>query len=268
MVCYSAWQVVLFAPKSLVTIETVMQKSSAKSHLDVRRVVRVSAFPILTFLVLAAYVLLYRLLGLPSPDELVRLSESYYARYGYWVVLVGALIEGVILVNWYFPGSYIILLGVVFSKNGTLNPFLVVGLATLAFFLAYLFEYAIGRYGWYAVLLRFGLKSPLQRMRERILQHGPRLIFVTYIHPNIGALAATSCGILQIPIVTFLVYSALALVFWNTLWGVLTYFAGSVILELTNNALLIPIVLLWVLFSIARALRSPASESGGPRWGD
>lgn len=216
--------------------------------------VRLIAIPILLLVAFLIFIGLYRLLGLPSPDELIKLAETYYSRHGYFVVFIAAIIEGLILVNWYFPGSVVIVLGVTLNTEANLNIYIVISLVTLAFFLDYQINYFLGRYGWYRLFLYFGLRPPLEKMTRRVQKYGLRIILMTYFHPNVGALAATSCGILLLPFRRFIAYSMLAVVFWNALWGVLVYLVGPAILELMNMWIVIVLLIAWALIAICRVV--------------
>ncbi|KXK30248.1 MAG: hypothetical protein UZ12_BCD005000606 [Bacteroidetes bacterium OLB12] len=68
-------------------------------------------------------ILLYRALGLPSPEAIIAWTNGYYEAYGYWVVLAGALAEGALFINWYLPGSMVVALGAVFARQSGLNIF-------------------------------------------------------------------------------------------------------------------------------------------------
>src|SRR3989344_3155279 len=60
----------------------------------------------LLVIVLALYfglIYLLKYLGFPSSEEIIAFTQKYYETYGYSVVLVGALAEGALLINWYLP---------------------------------------------------------------------------------------------------------------------------------------------------------------------
>src|SRR6266700_32151 len=79
------------------------------------------------------FVAVYKLLGGPSQAQLIALAEHYYTIYGY------------LFVNWYLPGSAVIVLGVVFSSHGGLNVSVLVLLIVAGFWLTGLVNYALGR---------------------------------------------------------------------------------------------------------------------------
>ena len=191
----------------------------------------------LLVIVLALYfglIYLLKYLGFPSSEEIIAFTQKYYETYGYSVVLVGALAEGALLINLYLPGSIVVALGVVFAKQAGLNIFLMLGLVVLGFFLTALFNYALGRFGWYHVLLKLGLQTPLEKMQSKVADKGLKILFTTYVHPNFGALAATAAGILHLSFFKFSLYSLISIILWNSLWTVLFYYFGSILIKHVN----------------------------------
>lgn len=207
---------------------------------------KVASVPLVLIGVIGAFLLLYRLLDLPNNEEIIRFVHSYYDQYGYSVVFVGALIEGALLINWYLPGSIVIIFGVVFAKGDPIKAAIMILLVVMGFTITSFFNYALGKYGWYRLLLKFGLQKPLQSFRAKVEAKGLSIIFSTYIHPNLGALTATSAGILQLPFKKFAQYSILALVAWNTLWGVVAYFSGPIILNHVSTTTVLAVLLIWL----------------------
>ncbi|OGI68178.1 hypothetical protein A3A05_01205 [Candidatus Nomurabacteria bacterium RIFCSPLOWO2_01_FULL_41_12] len=198
---------------------------------------RIFLYLALPLIVLALYfgiIYLFRYLGFPSPEEIIAFTQRYYETYGYSVVLVGAIAEGALLINWYLPGSIVVALGVIFAKQAGLNVFLMLGLVILGFFLTALLNYALGRFGWYHVFLKLGLQMPLEKMQSKVADKGLKILFTTYVHPNFGALAATAAGILRLPFFKFFLYSLISITIWNSLWTILFYYFGSFLVHYVN----------------------------------
>lgn len=190
----------------------------SEAYMTFRTVLRAAALPLFILALFLAFSFIYQALGLPASNELVKISESYFRRYGYLVVFIGAFLEATPVINFYLPGSAVIILAVAFSRHGTLNVFAVVAVATLGFLTAYLLDYLAGIYGWYRILLRFGLSTSLEKTRQRVLEHGSdKWLWLSYVHPNFGAVTATAYGTLHIPFVRFFFNSVGALLCWNTL---------------------------------------------------
>jgi len=207
---------------------------------------------------IAAYLLflaLYHICGLPEPTRVQAIALSLLQDHGYVIVYTAALIEGLLLIGWYLPGSLVLVLAVVAARNAGLHLPFVITLIIAGFFTATIINYALGKYGWYHILVKFGLKAALEKTRKKVEQKEHRIIFPSYFHPNIGNLVAVSCGILQLNFAKFAAYSFLATVFWNTLFGALVVLLGDFALKLLHPFLLVGIVILWMILQLVRKIR-------------
>ncbi|MDP4001214.1 MAG: VTT domain-containing protein [bacterium] len=211
-----------------------------------RELFKYISIPLILLILYLIFVTLYNFFDLPSEKEFIASAEQYYQQYGYWTVFVGALIEGLLFINWFLPGSIVVVLGVVFAKSAGLSAVGMVSLIILGFFITSLINYALGRYGWYKLMLKLGLEKPLNNIKAKTESSGLKIIFSTYLHPNLGALTATSAGILKFSFKWFVLYSLIALVVWNTLWGVLVYFLGSSILNYLGPPAIILVLVVWI----------------------
>ena len=203
--------------------------------------------PLLFLVLFGSYTIIEYFLPIPNFDELIVLIREYIIRYGYFFVLCGAFAEGLLFINWYLPGSMVAVFGVVFAKEAGLNPVLVVLMIIIGFFITTIINYFLGKYGWYRIFLKLGLRAPLERTKTKVETSGLSIILSTYIHPNIGALTATSAGILQYSFRDFLLYSTIAIVVWNVVWGVVVYYTGPLILELLTTWTVIGILVIWMM---------------------
>jgi membrane protein DedA with SNARE-associated domain len=201
--------------------------------------------------VLGVFLIIYvawRFFGLPPEDELIEIARLYFDKYGLAILLVSALIEGTVLVGWYYPGSLVIFLGVILAGPDVTNIVKAVAVITIGLFFAYILNFFIGKYGWYRLLLKFGLKEALEDAKERVTRHGWLAIFISYWQPNLAALVATSAGILDFSFGKFFLYSLIAAIIWNTFWGVLVYFIGEGALSLVGIRFVLLAVFLWIVY--------------------
>jgi membrane protein DedA with SNARE-associated domain len=219
-----------------------------------KKLIKYAGAPLLVILVYGSLAILYRTFDLPSQEEVLSLVRSYYKDYGYWLIFVSALIEGMLLVNWYFPGSIVIVLGVSLAYPDPLKAAALVGLVTIGFFVSAVINYALGRYGWYRLMLKFGLKGTLDGAKNKLEQKGLTIVFSSYIHPNLGALTATSAGILHLSFTRFALYSIVALICWNTMWGLLAYVFGEVMLNYLSY-FIGAVLMIWVSHSMIKFYR-------------
>jgi membrane protein DedA with SNARE-associated domain len=191
---------------------------------------------------------IYGFFDLPAKEEIIAWAQAYYERYGYSVVFVGALVEGMLLINWYLPGSIVIVLGVVFAGQDPAKASFMVLLIILGFYISALVNYVLGRYGWYRVLTALGLDAPLLKVKTQVEKRGLPILFSTYIHPNLGALTATSAGILHLPFAKFALYSAIAIIAWNSMWGVVVYLVGPAFLQLVGMPMIMFVLAAWLVY--------------------
>jgi len=220
-----------------------------------KSILKAISVPLLILSVAALLYFSWQLLGLPSDEALIGIARSYFERYGLITLLVSALLEGVLLVGVYYPGSLVIFLGVIFSIGNPIGTIQAVAVVIVGLFIAYCINYVLGKYGWYRLLLAFGLRKPLDEAQSRLTKYGLRAIFLTYWHPNLAALTATATGILQFPFATFCMYSLSATILWNTFWGVLVYNLGETSLHLMGMPFILSFVSLWIVFVLIKAIR-------------
>lgn len=203
--------------------------------------------------VLGVFLLLYlawRFFGLPPEERLIEIARFYFDKYGLAILLVSSVVEGTVLVGWYYPGSLIIFLGVILAGKDIEKVAVAVGTITLGLFFAYIINFLLGKYGWYRLLLKFGLRNALEDAKERVSKHGLIAIFMSYWQPNLAALVATSAGILDFSFTKFFLYSLIAVSIWNTFWGTLVYFVGEGALSLVGLRFVFLAIFVWIIYRI------------------
>ncbi len=202
---------------------------------------------------LGVFLLIYlawRFFGLPPEEELLNIARFYFDKYGLSILLLSALIEGTVLVGWYYPGSLVIFLGVILAGKDVSRVAEAVAVISTGLFFAYIFNFLLGKYGWYRLLLKFGLRDALEDAKGRVSKHGLVTIFMSYWQPNLAALVATSAGILDFSFKKFVLYSLIAVVLWNTFWGTLVYFIGEGVLALMGLRFVLLVIFVWIVYRI------------------
>ena len=192
----------------------------------------------------------WKIFDLPPQERLIEIARSYFDAYGLITIFISSILEGVLLVGWYYPGSLVIFLGVIFAGHNIVRVVEVISFVTAGFFVAYALNFALGKYGWYRVLLVLGLREPLERAKHRLANYGLRAIFLTYWHPNLAGLTSTAAGILHIPFKKFFFYSCISAILWNIFWGSLVYFLGEQALTLIGFRFVLIILGIWILVRI------------------
>ena len=217
--------------------------------------------PLFALTALASFYVVWKLFDLPPQDEVIRLAEVYFDRYGLITVFICAILEAVLFLGWYFPGSLVIVLAVVFAGNDPVQVVGVFSATTLGFFVAYPFNYFVGKYGWYRLLMSLGLGEPLRKAQRQLTTYGPRAIFFTYWHPNLAGLTSTAAGILLIPFRTFFVYTVIATVLWDAAWTVLGFSLGRAAITAIGPKFVIAFIAIWITLSLWYAYKKKADAS-------
>jgi membrane protein DedA with SNARE-associated domain len=233
-------------------MEKSKRKRNNKRLADLRGLFTKVTLPGVLLITMVVFVAIYRMLGLPSPEEFLSIAKHFYEDYGILVVFLAAVVEGILGVNWYLPGSAIVALGVILHAGDPLGAILVIIVASIGFLVAYILDYYIGKFALYSFLSWLGIEGPLRRMRGKLEAKGPQILLSACIHPNIGALAATSAGILRVQIWRFMMLITAGILFWNAIWGVLVYFMGEVILEVAGMWILVGLAAAWFAWALIR----------------
>lgn len=203
--------------------------------------------PILIIFLALSLMVIWKLLDLPSEDVLIGMTEAYFKKYGLLTVFITSLIEGMLLVGWYLPGSLVIFLGVIFSYGDPVRATASVLVTILGLGIAYTCNYFIGKYGWYKLFKAVGLSSSLDKAKETYKKYHNRSIYFSYWQPNLAGLISSAAGILKAPLVPFLVHSWIASVLWLSFWGFLTFVFGRVILNYLGPIFFI-VLISWVAY--------------------
>ena len=207
------------------------------------------ALIIAPLILLAAYLLmffLWRFFDLPTDERMQEIIKAFFDRYGLLIVLVGAFLEGVLLVGQYFPGGFIIFFGVISAGGNIFRAAEVVGIVCISFFIAYYLNYLMGKYGWYKLLVRFGLGQSIENAKRKLVRQELNAILSTYWEPNLSSITATAAGILQIPRRRFFLYSAIGILVWETLWGIVVFSLGQKAFDLIGIKFVLVVFAAWV----------------------
>src|SRR3990170_4468234 len=82
-----------------------------------KELLKVLAIPLIALFVYFIFYILWLALGFPSQEEIAAGAKELFSKYGLWIVFVGAFIEGLLLFGNYFPGGFIIFLGVIAAEK-------------------------------------------------------------------------------------------------------------------------------------------------------
>jgi len=218
-----------------------------------RYYIKLLTIPLLFLGIFLFLFIIREIINLPSSDELVKIAKTWFDQYGFPFIFLSSILEGILLVGNYFPGVFVIFFGVILA-NSVLQAIKVVFVVTVGLFIAHLFNYILGRYGWYKLLVRFGMKDAVEKSRKRLVKRGPIVILLSYWLPNFAAFTDTAAGIMRMPFKTFLFYSLISTTLWNTIAGILVYSFKETALSIVNpssGSKVILIIVIWIIILLA-----------------
>lgn len=187
-------------------------------------------FPFTICLFLITFSVTYRLFGLPSPFELSLIIERWFTVYGLSVLFIFAFFEAFFIIGMYFPGSLAIALAVYTLGKTTIDLFYIGVVAFIAFIIANIGNYFLGKYGYYKLLLVIGKKDIIENMQKTMLKHGTKTFYITGFFPNFFAITSVCAGISKLNFLKTVYVQFISLLFWVTVWT----FLGSLIIKHVN----------------------------------
>lgn len=191
--------------------------------------------------------------SLPSPKDLVVRLASFYGHYGYEIVFLGSMLEALVVINFFAPGAVAMGLGAVFARTGQLNLTLAILAAVSGAIIGYILDFALGFYGFFDLLEGTGLGNVLSKVETQLNKSAIKSFVLGFIHPDIGALVALAAGIIRMNFIRFVTLAFIATLAWYSLWGILVFLLGEILLTVLTKYVFVLILLtlsVWVLATI------------------
>ncbi|HMG35800.1 MAG TPA: DedA family protein [Blastocatellia bacterium] len=153
---------------------------------------------------------------------------SYFKQYGYWVVLLGVMLENAGLP---VPGETVLLAAGFFASQGHFQLLLVMLVAAVGAVLGDNAGYYIGRRVGRAALARWGrygglTTRRLERFDKFFHQHGDKTILVARFITGLRVFAALLAGAAHMPWRTFALYNMLGAILWSVAISLAGFFFG------------------------------------------
>jgi membrane protein DedA with SNARE-associated domain len=197
-------------------------------------------------LLVISFYLFWEAFNFPTETELVPIAKTYFDRYGLVSVFFGALGEGIFLVGLYLPGTFVILLGILLAGNDWSHIIKVWAVIVAGLGCAYSIDYGLGKYGWYKLLVAYGLAGPLSKARTRLASRGAGAIFTSFWQINIASLTATAAGILGFSFPKFILCAMCAAALWMAFWVTIIVSLGTSALALVNLRFIVLALIFWI----------------------
>lgn len=187
---------------------------------------------ILPSVLLASYIVfLFVIKGvLPTPDELLNFFAEYYARYGYEIIFIAALLESLVVINLFTPGQVALALGIIFARTGDTSLPLVMLAVTLGALTGYMIDYLIGLYGFADFLKKFHQEGFVEKAKHHLKKTELRSLLISFINNNIGSYMSLAAGALNFNAFRFFFIAMAATIFWVIVWSLIIYSLGDLVL--------------------------------------
>lgn len=219
-------------------------------------IIKPGIIPLILAISYILFIFCYRLLGLPSPETLGKLFSHLLTEYGTPILIVASLIEGVFMISFYFPGSFVILLSILVSDKSIKSILFICIYSLVGFLMSNIINYFLGLFGYYKALLFLGKGDTVKKMEIWLSKNKYKTLFFASVHPNILSFAFVSCGIAKQKSLPLFVFSLFSLSFWISLWVIIFLPLLKIVnIQDPNQAWYIVILLLvWSIVLIGREL--------------
>ena len=218
-----------------------------------RSVFSASLLAPLIFLALYITFLLALRGSIPSSDELVEHLTKLYERFGYEIIIIGAFLESMVVVNLFVPGASAVTLGAIFARSGQIDLTLAVLAASLGAIFGYIIDFLLGKFGFGLAFKVFGYGGAIEKAKLKIENGKVKTFGLSFIHPNIGSIVALAAGAIGMRFKNFLMLCGLSTLAWFSFWGIVVFSLGDVFLNLLTKYIWVVVLLflsVWLLATI------------------
>jgi membrane-associated protein len=162
-------------------------------------------------------------------NTVFQLLSDFFARYGYWVVFFGVMLENVGVP---VPGETVLLFAGFLAFQGNMHILPAILTAMAGATTGAILGYSLGWYGGTSVVNRLLGRFP--RLRKRydesqkiFLQHGRWAVFAGRFITGFRVFAGVLAGVLRMPFSTYLFFSFAGAVCWALVIGYAGFLFGS-----------------------------------------
>ena len=174
------------------------------------------------------YVLVVSILRMLLPSESIILNwlQTAYQTYGYAIIFIFSLLEGIFVVGMFVPGTAIVIFGATLAGKGMMVLPFVIAAGVSGLLSGSMLSYWLGKVGWKRLLPKIpGASRMLQKVQD---WHGEAwwITFVSFASTGIGSAITTGAGIVRVPFRKFVLFVLLAHLFWVSVWAITAYVFG------------------------------------------
>lgn len=217
---------------------------------NLRKFLKDLAIPIILLLV---YTLLFEFQNVfhtPPENSILNLVINFIGSQSLILIFFIAIVEGIVFLGQYTPGWMIIFLSLISSEKDISQVSFFVALISVAFIIAYTFDYFIGYFFLNKVAERFGFHKVIDKYQHLIKGNLLKAVFFSYWETSLASVTASAAGFLKMPFRNFMIYTVGCVIFWNVFWAALFLTFGNFLIDFVKDRFLLIIILVWILFVI------------------
>lgn len=182
-----------------------------------------------------------------NTQSIIDFFNYFLQSYGIPFVFIIALIESIILLGAYFPGT-IIIFGTIASTTDNIKYFLLCMIsAILGIIVGYTIDYILGIKAGNKIIKKLRLEHQLKVVKNKIKDNGLYITPIFYYLPGTGSMVSLLLGSMHIGFKKFLYIIIPSVIVWNIIWGSLIYVLGKEVLDFVLEYL--PILIFTILMT-------------------
>ncbi len=165
-------------------------------------------------------------------ETLLLLPSPLLHHWGYWVILIAAMLESTPVFGLLIPGQVIVILGGFFAKTGILDLGDVLWVSALGAIVGDGIGYFLGRKYGHSFITRYGryffFRDKQYHATQKLMrQHSGKTLVLGRFASLTRAFAPFVAGSTRVPFLTFLVYNIIGGVSWAVSFVLLGYVFGA-----------------------------------------
>ncbi len=162
-------------------------------------------------------------------NSIYQLLSDFFARYGYWVVFFGVMLENIGLP---IPGETVLLFAGFLAFQGKIHVLPAILTAIAGATIGASLGYLLGRYGGPSVVNQFLKRFPRVANRyddaqKKFLKYGQWAVFAARFITGLRVFAGILAGALRMPFSIFLLFSFAGAACWALVIGYIGFLFGS-----------------------------------------
>ncbi len=218
---------------------------------------RLSGELIVPFFLIAIYIVfLVAVKGvIPTAQEILAYFTKLYQSYGYEIIFVSALLEALVVINFFVPGLMAMSLGAIFARAGHLELTLVILAAISGLVIGYTIDFLLGYFGFGDILKKIGYGWVLTKARGQLDKFGDKGLILGFAYPNVASFLSLGAGTLKFKFLYFFFLAAISSLFWIPLWGILIYSVGEIFLTILTRYSFLVVTVVIASLVLLRMLR-------------